>query len=120
MSLRIEYTTESHLANTAFFDDWKLKVGLHLFELLEVDSTYRPPNTRNSTGHKRGTARFFINEENLVTLNRLSEKFKMKPTQILRAITNDMYLKGRRYCLPEEICAPEQTITTKEITHENA
>ncbi|ODS09619.1 hypothetical protein [Vibrio scophthalmi] len=118
MSLKIEYTTESHLANAAFFDDWRLKVGLHLFELLEVDSTFRISSWRN--GAKRGTARFVINEENLATLNRLSEKFKMKPTQILRAITNDMYLKGRRYCLPEEICAPEQTITTKEITHENA
>ncbi|ODS09695.1 hypothetical protein [Vibrio scophthalmi] len=118
MSLRIEYTTESHLANAAFFDDWKLKMGLHYFEMLQVDSTFRISSWRN--GAKRRTARLVINEENLATLNRLSDEFKMKPTTILIVITNDMYLKRRRYSLPAEICAPEQTITTKEITHENA
>jgi hypothetical protein len=110
MSLKIEMTTESHLANPLFFGDWKLKMGLHYFEMLQLDSTYRPPNTRNGSGHKRGTARFIINDENLADLNRLSEEFNMKPTQILRAITNDMYLNRRRYSLPAEICAPIQNV----------
>lgn len=112
MSLKIEMTTEAHLANVLFFDDWQLKRGLHHFELLEIDSSYRKPSWRQ--GGKRGTARFVINDENLATLNRLAEEFKMTPVQILIAITHDMYSnKGRRWSrsFPPEIRAPREPET---------
>lgn len=109
MSLKIEMTTEPHLANPLFFGDWALKVGLHYFKTLEIDSSYRKQNWRK--GGKRCTARFVINDENLTTLNGLAEQFKMTPVQVLIAITHDMYSNQGprwRWTLPDEIRAPKE------------